>query len=336
MTWPRLTSGSRTPWCRTRFNAPVNSGLGLDRLPMVPSRSIRRYFLSRRNPSSKLVNSRAICFIQAESGLVVMPATWTRRRGQFDDEQHVEGQQAVLGPDFDREEVRCRQVLPMGAEELLPGGLPTAIWRGLKPVLLEDVGDGVGTDFVAEVPNPPHHAPRAKSVIFLFMEGGPSHLDLFDPKPLLNKLAGQPLPAELRHASSPRWARAESPLLASPAHLEAARPERPLGFRLAAAHRRHARIDLAVIRSCWADGINHVGRRLPDEHRLDPRRPAVARALGQLRPGHREPESAGLRGACRTTQAQVVNGPRNWGAGLHARRVPGHPHRTAAASRSRI
>ncbi|MFM7163750.1 MAG: DUF1501 domain-containing protein, partial [Planctomycetaceae bacterium] len=40
-----------------------------------------------------------------------------------------------------------------------------------------------------------HHAARAKSVIFLFMEGGPSHMDLFDPKPLLNELAGQQLPA---------------------------------------------------------------------------------------------------------------------------------------------
>ena len=40
----------------------------------------------------------------------------------------------------------------------------------------------------------PHFAPKAKSVIFLFMEGGPSHLDTFDPKPLMNKLAGKPLP----------------------------------------------------------------------------------------------------------------------------------------------
>src|SRR6188472_4555435 len=41
----------------------------------------------------------------------------------------------------------------------------------------------------------PHHKPKAKSVIWLFMEGGPSHLDLFDPKPALEKLAGQPMPA---------------------------------------------------------------------------------------------------------------------------------------------
>src|SRR2546421_2919555 len=44
-------------------------------------------------------------------------------------------------------------------------------------------------------PKRPHHPPMAKSVIWLFMEGGPSHIDLFDPKPKLKDLAGQPLPA---------------------------------------------------------------------------------------------------------------------------------------------
>ena len=39
--------------------------------------------------------------------------------------------------------------------------------------------------------------PRAKRVIFLFMAGGPSHIDLFDPKPLLNRLDGTSIPAEL-------------------------------------------------------------------------------------------------------------------------------------------
>src|SRR5436190_1778245 len=43
-------------------------------------------------------------------------------------------------------------------------------------------------------PKPSHFAPKAKSVIFLFMSGGPSHVDLFDPKPDLVRLAGQPIP----------------------------------------------------------------------------------------------------------------------------------------------
>src|SRR5205823_14549444 len=41
---------------------------------------------------------------------------------------------------------------------------------------------------------PPHHAPRAKRVIFLYMPGGPSHVDLFDPKPRLAADNGKPLP----------------------------------------------------------------------------------------------------------------------------------------------
>jgi hypothetical protein len=48
---------------------------------------------------------------------------------------------------------------------------------------------------------PPHRPnPPAKSVIFLFMAGGPSHLETFDPKPLLNKLDGQRRPAEFGDA----------------------------------------------------------------------------------------------------------------------------------------
>src|ERR1051325_9987140 len=43
-------------------------------------------------------------------------------------------------------------------------------------------------------PKKPDHPATAKSVIFLFMEGAPSHIDLFDPKPELQRLAGQPMP----------------------------------------------------------------------------------------------------------------------------------------------
>lgn len=44
-------------------------------------------------------------------------------------------------------------------------------------------------------PRKPHYSPKARSVIFLFMSGGPSHLETFDPKPDLQRLHGQPLPA---------------------------------------------------------------------------------------------------------------------------------------------
>src|SRR4249920_22515 len=41
-------------------------------------------------------------------------------------------------------------------------------------------------------PRPPHFAPKAKAVIQLFQNGGPSHVDLFDYKPMLQKMAGTP------------------------------------------------------------------------------------------------------------------------------------------------
>src|SRR4051794_7923226 len=43
---------------------------------------------------------------------------------------------------------------------------------------------------------PPMFPARAKRVIFLFMSGGPSHVDTFDPKPMLDRDSGKPLPFE--------------------------------------------------------------------------------------------------------------------------------------------
>ncbi|MFO0014929.1 MAG: DUF1501 domain-containing protein, partial [Planctomycetota bacterium] len=46
--------------------------------------------------------------------------------------------------------------------------------------------------------NPTHHAPTAKRVIYLFMAGGPSQLETWDYKPLLNEKQGEPLPDSVR------------------------------------------------------------------------------------------------------------------------------------------
>src|SRR6056297_873210 len=43
----------------------------------------------------------------------------------------------------------------------------------------------------------PHLQPRAKRIVFLFMKGGPSHVDTFDPKPMLDRDDGKPLPFDL-------------------------------------------------------------------------------------------------------------------------------------------
>jgi hypothetical protein len=63
------------------------------------------------------------------------------------------------------------------------------------------------------LPKTPHHPPRARAMIQLWMQGGPSHHDLFDPKPALAKLDGQPFPGKIKYDNA---AQASSKVLASP------------------------------------------------------------------------------------------------------------------------
>jgi hypothetical protein len=100
----------------------------------------------------------------------------------------------------------------------------------------------------AEAPRAGHVTPRAKSVIFLFMAGGPSQVDLFDPKPELARLAGQDVPESLARAV-PRIKRAGlRNLMASPwAFHEYGQSGIPISDLLPATA-RHAD-ELCVIRS---------------------------------------------------------------------------------------
>ncbi len=89
------------------------------------------------------------------------------------------------------------------------------------------------------------------------MEGGPSHLDLFDPKPALNQFAGQPLPPTIERVIT-AMGEVDSPLLASP-RVWHQYGESGLWLSEWLPHLAHHADDLCVIRSCWADGLNHVG-----------------------------------------------------------------------------
>jgi hypothetical protein len=68
-----------------------------------------------------------------------------------------------------------------------------ALWS-----LLNRDSAGASPDGLKGVLDRPHHMPNAKRIIYLFMSGGPSQLDLFDYKPLLNERNGQDLPASVR------------------------------------------------------------------------------------------------------------------------------------------
>src|SRR5262245_52246598 len=63
----------------------------------------------------------------------------------------------------------------------------------LDPALLR-AADGVKVDRWTGVIQPLHFAPKAKRIIWLYMAGGPSHLETFDSKPKLAAMHGQPMP----------------------------------------------------------------------------------------------------------------------------------------------
>ena len=66
---------------------------------------------------------------------------------------------------------------------------------GLTALLAEESSLCAGSKAMDPLsPKPPHFAPKAKRVIFLFMQGGPSSIDTFDPKPRLTRDDGKPLP----------------------------------------------------------------------------------------------------------------------------------------------
>jgi hypothetical protein len=107
-------------------------------------------------------------------------------------------------------------------------------------------------------PRRPHGRATAQSVIWCFLDGGPSHIDLFDPKPALARLDGQPLPGSFKRPVTAMGRTAYTPLLASRRRF---RQHGKSGLWVSDWYPEIASCadDLAVLRSCWADGLNHVG-----------------------------------------------------------------------------
>ena len=104
-------------------------------------------------------------------------------------------------------------------------------------------------------PRPPHFQARANSVIFLFMAGGPSHLETFDPKPLLNKLAGQPRPAEFAAAKYQQIKPGAKLLGVHRKYLRGGESGIPISDLFP--HTARCMDDIAVIRSCYGDKVVH-------------------------------------------------------------------------------
>ena len=104
-------------------------------------------------------------------------------------------------------------------------------------------------------PRPAHFAPRAKRVIHLFMHGGPSHMDLWDPKPDLIKYAGKPIPESFGPVMT-RRAVGKNTLLAP---LKPFRKRGQSGLEISdfLPHMSALADEFCVLRSCHGDSVNH-------------------------------------------------------------------------------
>jgi hypothetical protein len=169
----------------------------------------------------------------------------------------------------------------------------------------------------ADAPDPlrakaPHFKPTAKSVIWLFMEGGPSHIDLFDPKPALEKLAGQPMPESFGRPITAMGT-------ASNTLMPAKRTWKQYGQSGIWVSDWYPEIakhvdDMTVFRACWADGLNHVGSVCQmNTCSILAGRPAlgawVTYGLGSA--NQNLPSFVVL-----TDAGEVLGGPKNWSSGF--------------------
>jgi len=102
----------------------------------------------------------------------------------------------------------------------------------------------------------PHFAPKAKNVIFLFQEGAPSQMDLFDPKPALQKWHGQPLPPSLTKDLKLAFIKPTAAVLASPRKFA---PQGQCGMELSdlLPHLSTCADDICLVRSMYSEAFNH-------------------------------------------------------------------------------
>src|SRR5579864_5061936 len=120
--------------------------------------------------------------------------------------------------------------------------------------LLAEEGLLAGTP-VANAPGSPHYAPRARRVIFLFMSGGPSHLETFDPKPELQRLHGQRLPDSFGMVKTRRGVE-KNRLLATKRTFQ---KHGQSGIEVSdlLPHTAACVDDLCVLRGCHGDSVTH-------------------------------------------------------------------------------
>ena len=118
--------------------------------------------------------------------------------------------------------------------------------------------DAIRPDLVSPLsPKSPHFAPKAKNVIYLFMAGAPSQLDLFDPKPTLSRFDGQPVPAEVVKDQRYAFIRRDASLLA-PRFRFSRHGQSGATLSEVLPHLAGVADELAFVKSVHTDQFNHA------------------------------------------------------------------------------
>ena len=131
---------------------------------------------------------------------------------------------------------------------------------GLGAIALGDLmaRDGYASERRTDplAPKPPQFAPTAKNVIFLFQEGAPSQLDLYDPKPELEKWHGKPLPESMTSQLKLAFIKPSAAVLASPRKFTPA-GKSGIEFSDFVPHIASCADDICLVRSMYTEAFNH-------------------------------------------------------------------------------
>jgi uncharacterized protein (DUF1501 family) len=162
-------------------------------------------------------------------------------------------------------------------------------------------------------PRPPHYAPKAKRVIQLFMAGAPSQLDLFDYKPALTKLEGQPVPPSVLKGQRLAFIRSDAAVL-GPRYKFAKHGNSGAELSEMLPHLAGVMDDICIIKSCQTSQFNHApGQIFMNTGFSQPGRPSmgawVTYGLGS--------EATDLPAfVVMSTGAGISGGAANWGSGF--------------------
>ncbi len=152
--------------------------------------------------------------------------------------------------------------LRSGRRNFLTNSLHGAGAAALAGLLSDDGLRAADDDSSVLSPQLTHFAPRAKRCIYIYLEGGPSQVDLFDPKPKLAEMNGQPLPDSLVGDAQFAFLQKDTAKLLGTSRRFARHGQCGMEMSELLPHLSRCVDDIAMIRSLHSDQFNHVPAQL--------------------------------------------------------------------------